>query len=471
MKAFPTPKLGLAVLLGWVFSLAPAWALTVGWQDHDVNKDGTTEKVAVTNLADIAFSPDGQILGWYPKTVRATDYRGNYDGKLDLVKKNSGLPLPGTLQGFKPESSSFTRANDQDPNSDLIASFSQGDTRIVYNIHPRLLTIDVDIQTPSPTTLSWSGLGGVDNPTTKILLEGNGSPSATGTGKARYVSWQSRPNAGHATVLMPAGNLEVKLTAQNAGGLAEVSIPAGQTRIKVYGGFNELVRFHVEKLRELPGLFSPNIWGTLSLGLIWLMEFGHTLTNNWGLALVVLTIIITLLTWPLRHSQYKSMGEMQKIQPLVEEINKKYKDSTEKRNEAMMKLYQEHKVNPLSGCLPIFIQMPILFLLWKVISNYEFGQGFLWLPDLAIPDPLYILPALYVLAIMGSTWLSSHGNPQLMRQGIILNLVFVWLVLTFPSGVTLYYTLFTILGLGQQWVINKQLGITPNAPKASKPAK
>lgn len=468
MKRFSVRLFSLLITaLG--LSLSPVLAaVNVGWQDIDVDKDGTTEKVAVTNLADIAFGPKGQIVGWYVKPVRATDYKGNYDNKPNLVKIAPDLSRPGTLSNFTPESSQFTRADETDPNADLIATFSQGKTQLTYNIHPQLLTIDLTVDTDQPRTLTWTGLGGSDRPTTKILLEGQGSPGVSGQGAARYIAWQTQPNAGNAVVLLPPRNIKSVLNVTNGAGIADLELPSGQSAIKVYGGFNELVRFHVEKLQELPGLFQPNIMGTVSLGLLWLLEFGFNISGSWGLALVILTLVITLATWPLRHTQYKGMAEMQKIQPLVEEINKKYskKEDAQKKQEAMMKLYQEHKVNPLGGCLPLLIQMPVLFLLWKVISNYEFGQGFMWIPDLALPDPLFILPALYVVAIMASTWLSSKGNPQMMRQGMIMNLIFVWLVISFPAGVTFYYTLFTILSLGQQYLINQQLGVsnTPSRP-------
>jgi YidC/Oxa1 family membrane protein insertase len=93
------------------------------------------------------------------------------------------------------------------------------------------------------------------------------------------------------------------------------------------------------------------------------------------------------------------------------------------------------------------------------MSGYEFGQGFLWVPDLALPDPLYILPIIYILVIFLSTLMTAAGNRDAIRQGIIINLVFAFILFSFPAGVNLYYTLFTILGVGQQYLINKQLGI------------
>jgi Preprotein translocase subunit YidC len=248
------------------------------------------------------------------------------------------------------------------------------------------------------------------------------------------------------------GPLEGKLVGKEG----EVRLPLGQ-EVKVYGGQNELVRFHVEGLLALPGLFTPNLWGQLSLGLLWIMEIAFRYTGSWGLAILFLTLVVRLLLWPLMHQQFKSMAEMQRLQPLIQKINEKYKDDPNKRAEATMKLYQEHKVNPAAGCLPLFIQMPILFILWKVIANYEFGQGLLWIPDLALPDPYYILPVLYVASTLLSTWLSAHGNKDLIRQSLFINLIFIFLVLQFPAGVTLYWVLSNLIGLFQQWLINKSL--------------
>jgi YidC/Oxa1 family membrane protein insertase len=156
------------------------------------------------------------------------------------------------------------------------------------------------------------------------------------------------------------------------------------------------------------------------------------------------------------------MAEMNKLKPLMDEINAKYpaKEDLQKRQEATMKLYQEHKINPAAGCLPIFLQMPILFLIYKIMVSYEFGQGVLWLPDLALPDPIYILPIIYIATLLLSTYLSAAGNPQAMRQGMLMNLIFAFLLFSFPAGVTIYWILSTLVSLGQQWIINKQLGIT-----------
>ncbi|MBF6592989.1 MAG: membrane protein insertase YidC [Thermaceae bacterium] len=446
----------------WLVSLAvflaPAFALKPEWRQVDVNADGKAEQVAVTNLADIAFNTQGQIVGWYVKTTRAQDFKGNYSRAANLVK--TGVVLPGTLSDFKPDKSEFIRSDSTDPNADFIARFTQGATVLTYSIHPRFLTIDVNVKTPTARTLTWTGIDNSSSPTTKWLASGGSQPASTGSGSATYVSWQTQPKAGFAMVIRPTTPTNIKMNLVSGAGVAEVSVPAGGLNLKVYGGANELVRLHVERFYDLPGLFQPNIWGQISLGMLWVLEESHKIAGgSWVLAIVIVTILLRLLMWPLMHQQYKSMAEMQKIQPLMKKIQEKYKDNKEKQQEETMKLYQEHKINPLAGCLPLVLQMPILFLMYRIIVGYEFGQGFLWVPDLALPDPIYILPVLYILVLLASTWLSSAGNRDSLRQGILMNLVFAFLLFSFPAGVTLYWVLSTLISVGQQWLINRSLGI------------
>jgi YidC/Oxa1 family membrane protein insertase len=422
-------------LIALALLLLPALALEAGFKDVDVNGDGVPEKVAVTNLMDLAFDQKGQVVGWYVKTYKGTAI-GDY-AKAPNLRADGPVVSPA---GFTPTKAEFLVEDGR-----LLARFQGPEGTLTYEIAKGRYTVGVRADFPLTLRLSAQGAP-------RVLLEGQGEPLPSGEGRFRYLAWQTRPKAGYALVAFGEGPLEGKLVGKEG----EVRLPPGQ-EVKVYGGQNELVRFHVEGLLALPGLFTPNIWGQLSLGLLWIMEMAFRYTGSWGLAILFLTLVVRLLLWPLMHQQFKSMAEMQRLQPLIQKINEKYKDDPNKRAEATMKLYQEHKVNPAAGCLPLFIQMPILFILWKVIANYEFGQGLLWIPDLALPDPYYILPVLYVASTLLSTWLSAHGNKDVIRQGLFINLIFVFLVLQFPAGVTLYWVLSNLIGLFQQWLINKSL--------------
>jgi YidC/Oxa1 family membrane protein insertase len=422
-------------LIALALLLLPALALEAGFKDVDVNGDGVPEKVAVTNLMDLAFDQKGQVVGWYVKAYKGTaiaDY-----AKAPNLRADGPVVSPA---GFTPTKAEFLVEDGR-----LLARFQGPEGTLTYEIAKGRYTVGVRADFPLTLRLSAQGAP-------RVLLEGQGEPLPSGEGRFRYLAWQTRPKAGYALVAFA----ETPLKARLVGKEGEVALAPGET-LKVYGGQNELVRFHVEGLLALPGLFTPNLWGQLSLGLLWIMEIAFRYTGSWGLAILFLTLVVRLLLWPLMHQQFKSMAEMQRLQPLIQKINEKYKDDPNKRAEATMKLYQEHKVNPAAGCLPLFIQMPILFLLWKVIANYEFGQGLLWIPDLALPDPYYILPVLYVASTLLSTWLSAHGNKDVIRQGLFMNLIFVFLVLQFPAGVTLYWVLSNLIGLFQQWLINKNL--------------
>ncbi|KHG66203.1 membrane protein [Thermus sp. 2.9] len=422
-------------LLALVALLAPALALEATFKDVDVNGDGTPEKVAVTNLMDLAFDQKGQIVGWYVKTYKGTGI-GDYTRAPNLAE---GSPVV-TPEGFSPEKAEFLVEDGR-----LLARFHGREGTLTYRIEKGRYTLRVEADFPLTLKLKAQGQP-------KVLLAGEKEPAPSGEGSLRYLAWQTKPKAGYALVAFAEKPFLGKLVGREG----EVRLERGKP-LKLYGGQNELVRFHVEGLLALPGLFSPNIWGQLSLGLLWLMETAFRYTGSWGLAILFLTLVVRLLLWPLMHQQFKSMAEIQRLQPLIQKINEKYKDDPNKRAEATMKLYQEHKVNPAAGCLPLFIQMPILFILWKVIANYEFGQGLLWIPDLALPDPFYVLPALYVATTFLSTWLSAHGNKDLIRQSLFMNLIFIFLVLQFPAGVTLYWVLSNLIGVAQQWLINRSL--------------
>jgi YidC/Oxa1 family membrane protein insertase len=133
-----------------------------------------------------------------------------------------------------------------------------------------------------------------------------------------------------------------------------------------------------------------------------------------------------------------------------------------------MKLYQEAGVNPAGGCLPILLQMPLFIILWRVFVNFEFNQGFLWLPDLGQSDPFYILPALYVAVMVATSWFSARGNPQTLRQSMLINLVFVIVIINFPAGVLLYYVVSMLVQVLQYWLLSRDRPATAVPVKRAK---
>lgn len=330
-----------------------------------------------------------------------------------------------------------------------------------------------DISTPN-LRLAFPGLAKNTSPVIKI---GQGTqvsespPLDTVVNNAAYASMQASPVRGTALVLTP------NLTDENSNLLNAVSLPINQIameqadaeatgmRVNVFAGPNELARLYQEGLLDMPGLFKPNILGRLSLGIISLLELIHGFLGNWGVSILVLTLLIRLMIWPLMATQMKSMTGMQEIQPKIQALQKKYKDNREKLQQETMKLYQEAGVNPLGGCLPMFIQMPLLLMMWRVFMNFEFNEGFLWIPDLGLSDPTYLLPIIYVAIMFANSWVMSRDNPQALRQGLMMNAVFVFFIISFPSGVALYLVGSMVVQLVQQWLIKRDMNNKPPTPK------
>jgi len=186
--------------------------------------------------------------------------------------------------------------------------------------------------------------------------------------------------------------------------------------------------------------------------MLWL----HQWIPSYGLVLVVFAVGVRLLMWPLTAKSFRSIQAMQKLQPEIQQIRERHKEDPQKMQKETMRLYREKKVNPLGGCLPNLIPMPILFALFFVFqSTIEFrGQPFLWLADLAQPDPVYILPVL----MGGSMFLSSklmQTDPKMSAMTYVMPVVLTFVFLNLAAGLVLYYTLSNILTFGQQWLLRR----------------
>jgi YidC/Oxa1 family membrane protein insertase len=182
----------------------------------------------------------------------------------------------------------------------------------------------------------------------------------------------------------------------------------------------------------------------------------HDVIPNWGLSIIVLTLLFRALVWPLITTQTKSMFGMQELQPKIQALQKKYKDDRETLTQETMKLYREAGVNPAGGCLPILLQMPLFIILWRVFVNFEFSEGFLWVPDLGQSDPYFILPILYIAVMFGMSWFAARGNKQSLRQQILINVVFAFILFGFPAGVLLYFVVSMGVQVLQYWLIQRQ---------------
>ena len=195
--------------------------------------------------------------------------------------------------------------------------------------------------------------------------------------------------------------------------------------------------------------------------LFWLLDNIHDFVGNWGVAIILLTVLIKLAFFKLSAMSYRSMANMRKVAPKMAEIKERYGDNREKLGQEMMKLYKTEKINPLSGCLPILVQMPVFIALyWVLMESVELRQApfFLWIEDLSIKDPLFILPLLMGASMFIQFKLNpTPPDPMQARVMQLMPVIFTVFFLWFPAGLVLYWVVNNVLSIAQQYVITKQI--------------
>jgi YidC/Oxa1 family membrane protein insertase len=181
--------------------------------------------------------------------------------------------------------------------------------------------------------------------------------------------------------------------------------------------------------------------------------------GNWGVAIILLTVLIKLAFYPLSAASYKSMAKMRKLAPRLQSLKERYGDDRQKLHEAMMKIYSEEKINPLGGCLPILIQIPVFIALyWALLGAVELRQApfALWITDLSTPDPFYVLPV--IMAVTSFIQMKmSPASPDPVQQKVMMAMpiIFSVMFLFFPAGLVLYWLVNNVLSILQQWRINQ----------------
>ena len=213
---------------------------------------------------------------------------------------------------------------------------------------------------------------------------------------------------------------------------------------------------------------------TIDYGFLWMlakpifgaMQFIYTLLGNWGWSIILLTVLIKILLYPLSATSLKSMAKMRNLQPEMNRIKELYGDDRQKMSQEMMGLYKKEKVNPAGGCFPMLLQMPVfLSLYWVLLESVEIRHApwVWWIHDLSAKDPYFVLPV-----IMGASMLLMQKmqpmptDPMQARVMQLMPIMFTFFFMFFPSGLVLYWTVNNLLSMAQQWYVNKQLVIAKN---------
>ena len=230
-----------------------------------------------------------------------------------------------------------------------------------------------------------------------------------------------------------------------------------------------------KKLEALaPGLELVKDYGWLTIlakPLYWLLDKLHGFLHNWGWSIVALVLLLKIAFYWLNAKAYASMAKMKAINPKIMEMRERLKDKPQEMQQAMMKIYREEKVNPMGGCFPIMIQIPVFIALyWVLLSSVEMRNApwVLWIHDLSAPDPFFILPVLMTLTTMLQTALNpAPPDPMQAKLMWFMPLIFSVMFFFFPAGLVLYWITNNILSITQQWLINTRMGVPPefNLPK------
>jgi YidC/Oxa1 family membrane protein insertase len=257
------------------------------------------------------------------------------------------------------------------------------------------------------------------------------------------------------------------------GMIAPVSVAPGATTTvpaKFYSGPEEEKRLE----QIAPGLELVKDYGWLAIiakPLYWLLSYLHGFIGNWGWSIMALVLTIKICFYWLQAKGYQSMAKMKAINPKVMAMRERYKDNPQQMQQEMMRIYREEKVNPLGGCLPIAIQIPVFIALyWVLLSSVEMrGAPWVgWIHDLSVQDPYFILPAIMTMTTLLQTALNPvPPDPMQAKMMWIMPLVFSVMFFFFPAGLVLYWITNNVLSIAQQWLINTRAGVPPefNMPK------
>lgn len=422
----------------------------------------------------VLFDPGKVIVGAYPMAVTASDgelnkllQSGLFSVEGGDLHLNTGNPKGGII---------FTLV---DPNS------GKG-VRKAFTFHNESYTVEIEmtpINLGGSYTLStgsnfgisdWGGasMGGFIGPTSLVGTKLIKDKVAKIKGPLYHegdIKWTAVQDKYFISALIPQGNVKkiivskgnekdvhsaIEISEGQKSSFMLYAGPKEYKRLQALGvGLDESISFGWFIVWEL------SIISWMAKGLFYLLQIFHRLSQNYGVAIIFLTMLVRVAFIPLTFKSFKSMKDIQKLQPEIQKLQKKFKDNRVELNKAMMELYKTHKVNPLGGCLPMVLQLPVFIGLYNLLANtIELRQTpfFLWITDLSIKDPYYVLPI-----VMGITMLiqqkmtPSTVDPTQAKIMLIMPVMFTFFFLNFPSGLVLYWLVNNVLTIGQQYVTTK----------------
>lgn len=279
------------------------------------------------------------------------------------------------------------------------------------------------------------------------------------------VKWIAQEDKYFFSSIVPKSRIEeAKLWNRNGDTVAALKMPAGDNSYLIYAGPKEYDR--LKKLGAgLEHIIDFGFFSIISMPLFWLMKAFYDIFPNYGVSIIILTILVRIPFIPLINKGQASMKKLQNVQPKMAEIKERYKNDPQKMQKELMEMYKKHKVNPMGGCLPILLQIPVFFALYKVLMIAIELRGapfMLWVKDLSVKDPYFILPIVMgVTMVIQQKMTPSTMDPTQQKIMMLMPVVFTFLFLSFPSGLVLYWLVNNVLSIAQQLYMNRKLAKQP----------
>ena len=382
-------------------------------------------------VVDLQFSEDGVNY-----TKRFTFKRGDYDlGVRYLIDNQSDQAWTGHMFG------QLKRDDSKDPSSSTATGTA---------------------------TYLGAALWTKDEPYTKVSMGDMDDKSLKKTVEGGWIAWLQHyfvtawlPSPDQTNLVQTRKDSQGNYIIGFTGPAVSVAPGSqGETYATLYAGPKSQ-----DQLEELsPGLRLTVDYGILwfiAQPIFWLLQNIHALLGNWGWSIIALTIVIKLAFFPLSAASYRSMARMRAVSPKMQALKEQFGDDRQKMSQAMMELYKKEKINPLGGCLPILVQMPVfLALYWVLLESVEMRQApwMFWITDLSIKDPFFILPIIMGLTMFIQQQLNpTPPDPMQAKVMKLLPIIFTFFFLWFPAGLVLYWVVNNCLSIAQQWYITRKI--------------
>jgi YidC/Oxa1 family membrane protein insertase len=430
-------------------------------------EDGAPSIDLVTREA-LSTAPMGLIYNgtgtWKtPWTVTGSDLdmADGESGRLAFSTELDGVRLVRELE-FRADSYLVTEtlriANDTP---------SQVQARVAFTMASQALTSDEDRY--NKTSVAYLGAGGVDKEDDiDDLEEGviDSSGIQWGAIQSNYFMLALAPSLEGTTFKARYDGGIYRMAVEAAGLLVDPGRETSVVNTYFLGPKKE------KRLEEAPNnldeAISYGFFDIIAKPLMQMLKWFHGLVGNWGVAIILLTIVIKIIFWPLSHKSYKSMNKMKKIQPMMAKIREKHKDDRQKMNQEMMQLYKTYKVNPAGGCLPMMVQIPVFIGLYQALlgaielrhapfmAHVPFTD-IVWLADLSAKDPFYVTPLVMGASMFLQQKLTpSPGDPTQAKIMLFMPVIFTFIFLQFPSGLVVYWLVNNVLSIAQQWWLTRK---------------